>query len=78
MGQEPVAEKVVRYRSGVAVTLREMPRLVLSGPATPAYAGSELTFMAVFVPPLPARMKVGYYFVWGDGSGGEPTAAQDR
>jgi hypothetical protein len=74
IGQEPGAGKTVRYGSGVAVTL-EMPRLVLSGPAAPAYAGSELTFTAAFVPPLPAGLKVGYYFVWGDGSRGEPTAS---
>lgn len=72
--QKPAAGVSVRWGSGVAVVLREMPRLVLSGPAAPAYAGSELTFTAAFVPPLPAGVKVGYYFVWGDGSRSESTA----
>lgn len=75
VGQEPAAGKVVKVGSGVVVTLGEMPRLVLSGPGAPAYAGSELTFTAAFVPPLPAGVKVAYFFVWGDGSRGEPTAS---
>jgi hypothetical protein len=74
VGQEPAAGTAVRYGSGVAVTLGEMPRLVLSGPAAPAYAGSEVTFTAAFVPPLPAGVKVGYDFMWNDGSRAEATA----
>ena len=74
VAQEPVAGKVVEYGSTVAVTLGEMPRLVLSGPAALAYAGSEVTFTAAFVPPLPAGVKVSYSFMWGDGSRAESTA----
>jgi len=74
VGQEPAAGTTVRYGSGVVVTLGEMPRLVLSGPAAPAYAGSELTFTAAFVPPLPAGPKVSYFFMWSDGSRAESTA----
>jgi len=72
--QKPEAGVSVRWGSAVAVILGEMPRLVLSGPPAPAYAGSELTFTAAFVPPLPAGVKVGFYFVWGDGSRAESTA----
>jgi len=72
--QKPAAGASARWGSAVAVVLGEMPRLVLSGPAAPAYAGSELTFTAAFVPPLPAGVKVSYFFVWGDGSRGESTA----
>jgi len=72
--QKPEAGASLRWGSTVAVILGAMPRLVLSGPAAPAYAGSELTFTAAFVPPLPASVKVGYYFMWGDGSRSEPTA----
>jgi hypothetical protein len=75
VGQEPDAGTPVKYGSAVLVTLGEMPRLVLSGPAAPAFAGSELTFTAAFVPALPAGPKVSYYFTWGDGSRGEPTAS---
>jgi hypothetical protein len=73
LAQEPAAGTSVPYGSGVVVTLGEMPRLVLNGPAAPAYAGSELTFSVAFVPPLPAGPKVGYYFAWGDGSPTEST-----
>jgi hypothetical protein len=73
LDQKPEAGTKVRYGSGVAVMLGEMPRLVLNGPAAPAYAGSELTFTAAFVPPLPAGPKVGYFFTWGDGSPIEST-----
>src|SRR5207302_1365882 len=74
VAQEPQAGKSVRSGSGVAVTLGEMPRLVLSGPPAPAYAGSELTFTVAFVPPLPAGVKASYYFLWNDGSRAEATA----
>jgi len=72
--QKPAAGVSVRWGSGVAVVLGEMPRLVLSGPAAPAFARSELTFTAAFVPPLPAGVKVSYFFMWGDGSPVESTA----
>ncbi|MEA2327422.1 MAG: hypothetical protein QOE68_2381, partial [Thermoanaerobaculia bacterium] len=75
VGQEPDAGTPVKYGSAVLVTLGEMPRLVLNGPDAPAFAGSELTFTAAFVPALPAGPKVSYYFTWGDGSRGEPTAS---
>jgi hypothetical protein len=73
VAQEPAAGKSVRWGSGVAVTLGAMPRLVVSGAPAPAYAGSDLTFTAAFVPPLPAGVKVGYYFMWSDGSRAETT-----
>jgi hypothetical protein len=72
--QKPPAGMSVPVGSAVSVTLGEMPRLVLSGPAAPAYAGSELTFSAAFVPPLPAGPTVTYSFGWGDGSAAEGTA----
>jgi hypothetical protein len=72
--QKPSAGMSVAVGSAVAITLGEMPRLVLSGPAAPAYAGSELTFSAAFVPPLPVGPQVTYYFGWGDGSAAEGTA----
>jgi hypothetical protein len=72
--QKPPAGMSVPVGSAVSVTLGEMPRLVLSGPAAPAYAGSELTFSAAFVPPLPVGPQVTYYFGWGDGSAAEGTA----
>jgi hypothetical protein len=72
--QKPPAGMSVAVGSAVAVTLGEMPRVVLSGPAAPAYAGSELTFSAAFVPPLPVGPQVTYYFRWGDGSAAEGTA----
>ena len=74
VGQEPAAGTTVKVGSAVVVTLGEMPRLVLSGPAAPAYAGSEVTFTAAFVPALPAGPKVGYYFTWGDGNPTESAA----
>lgn len=72
--QKPEAGTRVRWGSGVAVTLGALPKLVVSGPQAPAYAGNELTFTAAFVPPLPAGVKVGYYFYWNDGSRAESTA----
>lgn len=71
--QKPAAGTKVPYGSSVAVTLGLMPRLVLNGPAAPAYAGSELTFTVKFVPPLPAGPKPIYQFTWGDGSPVEST-----
>jgi hypothetical protein len=73
IAQEPAAGTSVRYGSAVSVTLGVMPRLVLNGPAAPAYAGSELTFTAAFVPPLPAGSNVSYSFTWSDGSPKEQT-----
>lgn len=71
--QKPPAGTKVPYGSSVAVTLGLMPRLVLNGPAAPAYAGSELPFRVSFVPPLPAGPKPIYQFTWGDGSPVEST-----
>jgi hypothetical protein len=73
VGQEPPAGQTVKYGSGVAVTLGEMPRLHLNGPAASAYANTELTFTASFEPPLPAGPKVTYSFNWSDGSPTEAT-----
>jgi hypothetical protein len=72
--QKPAAGTTVRYGSEVAVALGVMPRLVLNGPVAPAYAGSELTFTASLVQPLPPGPRVTYYFLWGDASRAEATA----
>jgi hypothetical protein len=72
--QKPAAGTTVRFGSEVAVALGVMPRLVLNGPVAPAYAGSELTFTASLVPPLPAGPQVTYRFLWGDGSRADATA----
>jgi hypothetical protein len=71
--QKPPAGTSVRWGSGVAVTFGALPKLIVSGPQAPAYAGNELTFTAAFVPPLPAGVTAGYHFDWHDGSRGEST-----
>jgi hypothetical protein len=71
--QKPPAGTRVRYGSAIGVTLGYMPKLVLNGPAPPAYAGSELTFSVAFVPPLPSGPTAIYHFTWGDGSPVEST-----
>jgi|GEM_PF-1097777 len=74
LAQDPAAGTSVPYGSGVVVTLGSMPRLVLSGPAAPAYAGRELAFKVGLVPPLPEGPKAIYHFTWGDGTPTESTA----
>jgi hypothetical protein len=73
LAQDPAAGTSVPFGSVVVVTLGLMPRLVLTGPAAPAYAGSELTVSVGFVPPLPAGPEAIYHFTWGDGSPTEST-----
>ena len=68
MAQDPAAGTTVKYGTVIAVTLGVLPRLVLAGPAAPAYAGSDLTFTAELVPPLPAGFQATYSFAWDDGT----------
>jgi hypothetical protein len=66
VAQEPAAETSVPYGTVIAVTLGVLPRLVLTGPDLPAYAGRELTFSATFDPPLPLGTRAIYTFRWND------------
>jgi len=68
MAQDPAAGTTVKYGTVIAVTLGVLPRLVLTSPAAPAYAGSDLTFTAELVPPLPAGFQATYNFAWDDGT----------
>jgi len=73
VAQKPPAETSVRTGSGVAVILGVLPRVVLTGPAAPAYAGSDLTFTATLAPPIPEGIQVTYNFQWNDGTPSSPT-----
>lgn len=68
MAQDLPAGTTVKLGSVIVVTLGVLPRVVLTGPAAPAYAGNDLTFTASLVPPLPAGTQVSYDFYWGDGT----------
>jgi hypothetical protein len=68
VAQDPPAGTTVKLGSVIVVTLGVLPRVVLTGPAAPAYAGNDLTFTASLVPPLPAGTQVSYDFYWGDGT----------
>jgi hypothetical protein len=73
IAQKPPAETNVRTGSGVAVILGALPQVVLTGPAAPAYAGSDLTFTATLDPPVPDGAQVTYNFQWNDGTPVVPT-----
>ena len=75
IAQKPPGGKSVRAGSAVAVILGALPQVVLTGPPTPAYAGSDLTFSATLVPPIPDGIQVTYNFQWNDGTPGVPTTS---
>jgi hypothetical protein len=72
VAQKPPAGTSVRTGSAVAVILGGLPQVVLTGPAAPAFAGSDLTFTAMLVPPVPDGVQVTYNFQWNDGTPSVP------
>ncbi|HEX7680303.1 MAG TPA: hypothetical protein VF713_19380, partial [Thermoanaerobaculia bacterium] len=72
---QPLSGTSVRAGSEVAVMLGVLPQVVLTGPAPPAYAGSDLTFTATLVPPIPAGVQLTYNFQWNDGTVSGPTTS---
>jgi hypothetical protein len=73
VAQKPPGGTNLRTGSGVAVILGGLPQVVLTGPAAPAFAGSDLTFTTMLVPPVPEGVQVTYNFQWNDGTPTVPT-----
>jgi hypothetical protein len=72
--QKPAAGTTVPYGSTVAVTLGQLPRLVLGASPAPATTASDLWLTVSFEPPLPTGTPVNYQYTWGDGTFMGPTA----